>query len=328
VKLNRELRALILLVVVFATAALKEPRLLEPTSISSILLWIPLLTVMAVGQMLVIISRGIDVSVGATLGFTGIAVGMIFRAHPDLNIYLAAGIALVIGALLGGINGVLVAWARVPPIIATLGTLSAYRGLTFLLSRGSQIDANDIPVALTNWSIHGPIPQVGGVTVPWILVFTLVVAIVGHLLATRTVVGRNLYAVGSNAEAARLHGIKVGSTLALAYVVCGALAGFAGMLYASRYGFVNPGTAGLGMELNVIAAVVIGGCDVRGGAGTVPGVVIGCVLLGVINVALAVIGIAADWQLLVYGAVIMVALCLDAIVSAQAEARRMAEVTR
>ncbi len=312
-KVTRETRALILLIVVFVAAAIKAPRILEPSSISSILLWIPLLTVMAVGQMLVIVSRGIDVSVGSTLGFAGIAVGMIFRSHPDLNIYLGAITALAIGAALGLVNGALVAWLRIPAIISTLGTLSAYRGLTFIFSRGEQIDSNNIPDAVQRWSIDGPV-AIRGVTIPWILVFTILVVIAGHLFARRTVIGRNLYAVGSNAEAARIHGVRVNAVTILAYVICGALAGFAGILYASRYGFVNPGTAGVGMELNVIAATVIGGCDVRGGAGTVPGVVIGCVLLGVLNVALAVIGIAADWQLLVYGGVILLALGLDAIV--------------
>lgn len=312
-RVSRELRALILLVVVFVAAAVKAPRLLEPSSISSILLWIPLLTVMAVGQMLVIVSRGIDVSVGSMLGFSGIAVGMLFRSHPDMNVYLGAGIALGIGAALGTVNGLLVAWAKIPPIITTLGTLSAYRGLTFILSRGEQIDSNNIPIAVSEWSMAGPL-KIGGVTIPWILVFTIVVAVCGHIFARRTVTGRNLYAIGSNSEAARLHGVKVGALLILAYAICGALAGFAGIMYASRYGFVNPGTAGFGMELTVIAATVIGGTDVRGGSGSVPGVVIGCVLLGVINVALAVIGIAADWQLFVYGAIILVAVGLDALV--------------
>lgn len=318
-RVSRELRALILLVIVFVAAAIKAPRLLEPSSISSILLWIPLLTVMAVGQMLVIVSRGIDVSVGSMLGFSGIAVGMVFRSHPDLNVYLGAGLALAIGAGLGTVNGLLVAWAKIPPIITTLGTLSAYRGLTFILSKGEQIDSNNIPVAVSEWSMAGPL-KIGGVTIPWILVFTIVVAICGHIFARRTVTGRNLYAIGSNSEAARLHGVKVNGLLILAYAVCGALAGVAGIMYASRYGFVNPGTAGFGMELTVIAATVIGGTDVRGGSGSVPGVVIGCVLLGVINVALAVIGIAADWQLFVYGAIILVAVGLDALVG-KAEAR-------
>lgn len=312
-KLTRELRALILLIVVFVAAAIKAPRMLEPSSISLILQWIPLLTIMAVGQMLVIVSRGIDVSIGSTLCFSGIVVGMLFRANHAFNIYLAALIALAIGAVLGLFNGLLIAKVRIPPIIATLGTLSAYRGLAFLICHGEQYDSRELPSSLTEWSISGPI-KFGKVTIPWVLVFTIAVIVVGHLFSKRSVIGRNLYAVGSNIDAARIHGIKVNGILILAYVVCGALAGIAGILFASTYGYVNPSTAGVGMELTVIAATVIGGCDVRGGAGSVPGVVIGCVLLGVINVALSVIGIDADWQLLAYGAVILIALSLDALV--------------
>lgn len=312
-KITRELRALILLIVVFAAAAMKAPRILEAQSISTILLWIPLLTVMAVGQMLVIVSRGIDVSIGSTLGLTGIAVGMLFRSNPGLNIFVGAGIALIIGGFLGLVNGLLITKVKIPPIIATLGTLSAYRGLAFILSKGEQIDSNNIPSALQDWSIKGPF-KIGAVTIPWIILLTLAVIVVGHIFARRTIWGRNLYAIGSNAEAARLHGVKVEALLMLTYAICGALAGFAGILSASRYGFINPGSSGLGMELTVIAATVIGGTDVRGGSGSVPGVVIGCVLLGTINVALAVAGIAADWQLFVYGAVILLALSLDALV--------------
>ncbi|HTQ12108.1 MAG TPA: ABC transporter permease, partial [Fimbriimonadaceae bacterium] len=160
-RVTRELRALILVVLVFVAAVVKSPRMLEPSSISSILLWIPLLTVMAVGQMLVIVSRGIDVSIGSILGFTGIAVGLIFRAHPGMSVFVGGGFALAIGAVLGLINGGLVAWVRIPPIIVTLGTLSAFRGAAFIISKGDQINANDLPDALTNWSIHGPL-KIGG----------------------------------------------------------------------------------------------------------------------------------------------------------------------
>ena len=309
---SSDLRVLALLVVVFAAAAIKAPRILEPTSISSILLWIPLLTVMAVGQMFVIVSRGIDVSIGSILGFSGIAVGLLFKANPGLNVFLGAGFALAVGAVLGFVNGALIARVRIPPIIVTLGTLSVYRGLTFMLSGGEQIVSNNLPSALADWSVQGPV-RVGGVTLPWILVFPLVVAVAGHVLGRRTVAGRNLYAIGSNAEAAKVHGIRVNGLTILAYTLSGALAGFAGILYASRNMSVNPGTAGLGIELNVIAATVIGGTDVRGGSGSIIGVVIGCVLLGVINVALSVTGIAADWQMLVYGAVILLALAMDAL---------------
>jgi rhamnose transport system permease protein len=238
---------------------------------------------------------------------------MIFRAHPGLNVYLGAVIALAIGAGLGCINGLLVAKARIPAIIATLGTLSAYRGLAFILSGGNQIDANDIPDALGRWSTEGP-ARIGGVTIPWIIVLTVLVVAAGILFTRFTIAGRNLYAVGSNAEAARIHGVPVTGLTIAAYTACGALAGFAGILYASQFGIVNPGSAGKDMELNVIAATVIGGCDVRGGSGSVVGVVLGCLLLGVINVVLSVAKIDSDWQRLVYGAVILLALALDAFV--------------
>lgn len=311
---SREARTLVLILLVLLIGGLKEPRLLSPSSISSILLWIPLLTVMAVGQMLVIVSRGIDVSVGSVLGLAGMIVGMLFRAHPEMSVALGAVLSLGIGAVLGLVNGALISLAKIPPIITTLGTLSVYRGLVFIVSHGEQVDSNYIPTALTNWSMAGPL-KLGPVTLPWLIVFALLVALLGHFFAYRTVLGRNLYAVGSHPEAAHLRGVPVRKTVFVAYVLCGALAGLAGVLYMSRYGFVNPATAGQGMELTVIAATVIGGCDVRGGSGTVLGVVLGCVLLGVVNVALAVLGVAADWQVLVYGAVILLALGFDALLS-------------
>lgn len=312
VREHREARAALLLILVLTFGAMKEPRLIEAGSINSILLWIPLLTVMAVGQMLVIVTKGIDVSVGSTLGFAGIAVGMLFRYHPELNVALGAAIGIAIGAGLGLFNGLLIAKVKIPPIITTLGTLSGFRGLTFILSKGEQVDSSMIPSALTAWSSEGPI-HLGRVTIPWLLVIAFVVAGLGWVFAAKMVAGRDLYAVGSNAEAAHMHGVRVSRALITAYTVCGALAGLAGVMYASRYGSVNPGAAGQGFELTVIAATVIGGADVRGGSGTVLGVVLGCMLLGVINVALAVVGIAADWQLLVYGFVILIALTLDAV---------------
>lgn len=299
---------LLLLVVIFAVA--KEPRFLEAKTISSILLWMPLLAVIGMGQMLVIVTRGIDVSVGSIVGLAGIGAGMLFREMPGLNLFVGTLAGVGIGLLLGAINGLAISWARVPPIIATLGTLSAYRGLTFIVSGGRQIDSNHIPPALTQTTIDGPV-RLGGVTLPWILIYALLIAGAMAWFVRRTRTGRDIYALGSHPEAARLRGIPVGRTTFIVYAITGALAGFAGVLYAARYGFVNPATAGQGMELSVIAAVVIGGTKVTGGSGTVLGVLLGCLLLGTINVALAVLGIAATWQLLVYGAVILIALLVE-----------------
>jgi rhamnose transport system permease protein len=306
----REAGTLVLLVAVAAAALAKDHQFLDAKNLNSILQWIPLLVVVGMGQMMVILTRGIDVSVGSTMGLAGITVGMLFRDHPGLNIYLGTVIGIVIGAVLGSINGGLIAWAKVPPIIATLGTLSAYRGLVFIVSKGDQIDSNNIPDGLRNWTLHGPM-QIGGVTVSWLLVWAMAASAATAYLLRQTRTGRDIYSIGSNPDAARLRGIPVSRVTFLVYTLCGALAGLAGVLYASRYGFVNPGTAGSGFELIVIAAVVIGGTNVLGGSGTVPGVLLGCLLLGTINVALAVLGIDESWQMLVYGLVILVALTLD-----------------
>ena len=306
----REVGTGVLLIGVVLAALTRNPHFLDVKNLNSILLWIPLLVVVGMGQMMVILTRGIDVSVGSTMGVAGIAVGMLFRDHPGMNIYVGAGIGFVIGALLGSVNGALISWAKIPPIIATLGTLSAYRGLTFILCKGEQIDSNNIPEALTNWALNGPL-TIQGVTFNWLIVWALVAALITAYFLKWTRTGRNVYAIGSHPDAARLRGIPVSRVTFLIYSVCGGLAGLAGVLYASRYGFVNPGTAGVGFELTVIAAVVIGGTNVLGGSGTVFGVLLGSLLLGTINVALAVLGIDAAWQMLVYGLVILIALTVD-----------------
>jgi rhamnose transport system permease protein len=311
VKAARELGVLVLLLLVCLSAWIREPRFLEASNLNSILLWAPLLIVVGVGQMMVIVTRGIDVSVGSMVGLSAMLAGMLFRQEPGLSVGLGTLAGVVVGLILGSVNGALITWAKVPPIIATLGTLSAYRGLIFIVSGGVQIDGNDLPPALTQWSLAGPI-TVSGVTISWLLTFGLVLALLGSVFLARSRAGRDVFALGSNPEAARLRGVAVNRTTFLVYAVTGALCGLAGVMYAARFGFVNPATAGQGFELTVIAAVAIGGTKITGGSGSVLGVVLGCFLLGAISVALAVLGIEASWQLLVYGSVILLALLLDA----------------
>lgn len=313
----RELSIIVFLVLVVALSAAVEPRFLQPFNIRSTLLWIPLLAVIAMGEMMVIITRGIDVSVGSIMGFAGIVVGMIFRDNPGFNIYLGTLLGILLGAMLGAVNGLLIARAKIPPVITTLGTLSAFRGLVFIVSGGRQIDPNHIPTALIRWSQVGPFNIQW---VPWVVLVALVVAILAYLFLRYTRAGRDIYAIGGNPEAARLRGIPVARNIFAVYLITGAMAGLAGILYASRFGFVNPGETGVGFELTVIAAVVIGGTNFSGGSGSVLGVMLGCLLLGTINVALSVLGIAATWQLAVYGFVILLAVVVDALI--QRELRR------
>jgi rhamnose transport system permease protein len=306
----RELRTLALLLIVVLVTTAIQPRYLNPNSVRSILLWVPLLAVIGMGEMMVIIIRGIDVSVGSIVGFAGMAVGLMFRDTPGFSILMGVVVGMAIGLALGSLNGFLVAKAKVPAVIVTLGGLTAYRGLTFLLSNGSQIDNNYIPRALVRWSQVGPF---GIRDVPWVIFIVLAIGLLTWLIFRYTRLGRHLFALGSNPDAARLRGVNVGWVTWFAYAFTGAMAGLAGLLYASRFGFLNPGQTGVGLELTVIAAVVIGGVSVYGGSGSVPGVLFGCLLLGAINVALAVLGIAGTWQLAVYGIVILIAVTADSL---------------
>jgi rhamnose transport system permease protein len=317
--MKRELTALVLIALICVVVGINEQRFLQPRSIESILLWMPLILVVAMGQLLVIASGGIDVSVGSILAFSGIGVGLILKAQPNLPIPLAFGCGIAIGMVLGLVNAGLIVLLKLAPLIATIGTLAAFRGLTFALSKGDQIDGSSIPDGLTGLASHGI--SMGGVTVSWLLVISLAVAGSSALFLRYSSSGRTLFAMGSNAEAAKLRGVSLNKGIFLAYCACGAMAGLAGVMYASRFGFVNPGSAGQNFELTVIAAVAIGGAKLTGGAGTVVGTLLGCVLLSCINVALSTLGIDANWQLLAYGSVILVAIVVDGFRSRLAVAR-------
>lgn len=312
----RELGIIGFTLAIVLVAGLLEPRFLEADNLRNILRYIPLIVVVAMGQMMVIVSRNIDLSVGSTLGFSAIVIGNIFVHFPDFPIWAAALVAVAIGAGLGAFNGLLVAWMNIPAIIATLGTLSIYRGLVFLVSGGRQVDPNHIPPELIRLSQTSPIG------IPWLvlLALTLALATFGFLRYVGT--GREIYALGSNPAAAALRGISVRGNILLVFTVCGALAGLAGWMFASRFGYVNPSDTGVGFELVVISAVIIGGTNVFGGSGTVLGTLTGCLLLGVIYVGLAVLGVSAFWQLAIYGAAILLAVGFDTVVQ-----RRLGKTT-
>ncbi len=306
---RRELTAFGFLLVVVIGVALREPRFLTPTSIESVLLWLPLILVAAMGQLCVILTGGIDISIGSILAFAGIGTGLAFRANPSLPVPLALLLGLTLGLVLGLVNGGLVAVAKLPPLIVTIGTLATFRGLTFLLSKGDQIDSSMLPDGLTSLA-HTGLP-VGPVTISYLLLIAVSVAGLTAAFLSLSSPGRAIISWGSNPDAAFLRGINGSRVHWLVYAISGATAGLAGVMYAAKFGFVNPGTAGQSFELTVIAAVAIGGTKLTGGAGTVLGVGLGCLLLSVINVALSLLGIDANWQMLAYGVVILVAIVAD-----------------
>ena len=285
-----------------------EPRFGEAGNLRAILNYIPIIATVAMGQMMVVVSRNIDLSVGSMIGLSAIVGGGLFATNPDTPIAVATLAAVGVGLLLGLVNGGLVAGLGVPAIIATLGTLTAYRGLIFVYSGTEQVDNSDLPRGLTALSNTGPLG------VPWLVVVAGLLALGTFLFLRYTQTGRNIYAIGSNPKAAVLRGVPVRRTLLLIFALTGALSGLAGMMFASRYGYVNPSSAGQTLELVIISAVVIGGVNVFGGSGSVGGVLLGCLLLGIVGVGLPILGVSAFWQLAFYGAAILAAASLDTLV--------------
>ncbi|MGO4257397.1 ABC transporter permease [Marmoricola sp. RAF53] len=271
-----------------------------------------LLLLLATGQACVIITRNVDLSVGSVLGLTAYLTGRVFVDHPGLPIVAVFAIGMLAGAVLGLVNGALVAYGKVPALVITLGTLYIYRGIVLTWAGSNRINAGDMPhdfLALGTRSVLG-IPVLT-------LIAVVVLAAVGYYLYTARG-GRELYAIGSDPDAAVLYGLRVRRRVLSAFVLSGALAGLAGVVFAARYGTVSS-NAGYGIELQAVAAVVIGGVAISGGSGTVWGAAIGALLLVTINSALPIVGIQDFWQQAVVGALILSAVVLDRVLSARRE---------
>jgi rhamnose transport system permease protein len=304
--LRRETGILLMLVLFCIVVGSIEPRFLTANSLRVVLLIVPLMMIAAMGEMLVIVARHVDLSIGSTVGLSGILVGMMFRDHPEIAWWVGFIVAIGVGALLGLFNGVLVTLFRLPAIIVTLGTLNLYRGLTFIVSGSRQVDRQFIPPELIKMSQNEPFKEA-----PWIVIIAFAVALLTYWFADHTRIGRQVYALGSNPIAAPLRGIRANGVTMMVFTISGALAGLAGILYASRFGYVNPSNTGYGFEFTVIAAVVIGGVSINGGVGSVLGTVLGVLLLGAVSTALPLLGVSGYWQNAIYGAVIIIALLID-----------------
>ncbi len=315
---SREIAVAVVLVLVVLLTTLKSPSFLfGGDNFRDLLLTPAILLLLAVGQTVVIITKSVDLSVGSTLGLTAYLTGKLFSANPDLPIVVVFLAGLAMGAALGLVNGVLVAFGRVPAMVITLGTLYIYRGIFLSWAGSDRITASDMPKGFLD---------LGTSTILGLPVLTLialaVLAVVGYYLHSHRG-GRELYAMGSDPDAATLYGLPVTRRILAAFVLSGALAGLAGVVYAARYGTVSS-NAGSGIELQAVGAAVIGGVAIAGGVGTVWGAAIGAFLLITINRALPVIDIQDFWQRAVVGALIIGAIVLDRVLSAR-QARKLVE---
>jgi rhamnose transport system permease protein len=317
----RELGIVLALLALVVVTAAVNPRFLSGQSLRDLVLGAAILIVMAVGQTVVVITRNIDLSVGSVLGLSAFAVGSLLQANPGTPVVVAVLVGLVLGAVLGLVNGALVRFGNVPALVVTLGTLYVYRGLAFFWAGGQQINADELPPAFLGF---GTATVLG---IPWLLVIAAVVVVAAGYFLRNYRSGRELYAMGSDPEAARLAGIAVGRRTLAAFTVSGALAGLAGVLFAARFGTIDA-AAGTGYELNVVAAAVVGGVAVFGGSGTVWGAAVGALLLTTIGSALPVLGINPFWQQAIVGALILLAIGTDKAVAARVAARLRKESSR
>ena len=305
--LRRELGLVLAMAAVIVPVSVINPRMLSGANLNALAMDAGLLAIVAAGQMLVILTRNIDLSVASVIGLSAYVAADLLRSHPALGVGGGILAAMGTGLACGLVNGLVVTVGRVPSIVVTLGTLTLFRGLTSLYAGGKQVSADQVPQAwldLTSASIVG-IPAV-------VLIGLATLVVLGFVLRS-TAVGRELYAIGSNPDGAELIGIPVGRRVLGAFAFSGLLAGFDGALWASRYATIDARVA-LGFELTVIAAVVVGGVAIRGGAGTVLGMALGALTLLVIRNGLTLVRVDPLWLQGVYGLVILVAITIDAFV--------------
>ncbi|GAB0112540.1 ABC transporter permease [Acidisoma sp. C75] len=308
----------LLIILLLALVTIAFPRFLVPDNVKSLFDDTALLIMLAVGEMFVLLTRSVDLSVAANAALTGMVVALFNAHHPGAGILPVLLIALAMGAALGLFNGLLVWRLRIPSIVVTLGTLSVYRGSVYLVSGGAWVNSGQMSPQFLGF-VRAPI--LGISVLSWI---GLIVAVAGWLYLKYAVSGRNLYAAGNNPNAAAYAGIDVGRMQCLAFVLSGAIAGLSGYLWVARFAVAYTDIAS-GFELQVIAACVIGGVSITGGVGGVLGVVLGALFLGIIKNALPVVGISPFFQMAVSGLVITVAVILNAGSYRKSHGRRILE---
>lgn len=304
----RETGIILVILLLVLAVSLRSPNFLTLSNFRDILLNISILIIVALAQTMVILTKSIDLSVGSMIGLTAMMVSFIVKQYPDFSPVAAVFLGMALGSVLGIFNGLIIAYGEVPPIIATLVTLSIYRGMIFLYSGGTWINAYEMSKGfklLAKGTILG---------LPHLVYIAFGVAILVYFLLSHTRLGRDIYAIGSNPDAAQFVGIPKKRIIFVVYLLSGIACGLAGVLWASRFESAQTNTA-LGFELQTVAASVVGGVSISGGVGTVPGVLLGALLLGIIQNALTLIRISPFWQLAIQGLLILTAVVVDNLIS-------------
>jgi rhamnose transport system permease protein len=302
----------VLLVFVAVTTSI-QPSFLNEQNLQFLLINTTVFALLALGETMVVVSRNVDLSIGSVLGLSAYVSASLFGPHPGIPVPVVFLVGLGIGLACGIGNGLMVAIGRVPSLVVTLATLYIIRGIDILVVGGNEVVAQSLPNSFTN------IPRATVLGIPYLAIAIAVVIGVGAYYLRSFRSGRELYAIGSNPEAARLAGIPVGRRVLVAFTVSGGIAGLAGVLWAAQYQTIDS-TAGTGYELTVISAVVVGGVAIFGGSGSAVGAAIGALLLSSINSALNVLGISSLWLEAISGFLLLVAITLDRVISVRLQA--------
>ncbi len=311
---------LILLAMVVAMSILSDA-FLAPRNLVNVVRQISVISLLAIGVTMVIITTGIDLSLGSVLALSAVVAASLAQRSdwgeakfPGLQVPLFVPIvaALAVGAFCGLINGSLIAKFKIPPFIATLGMMTVARGFALIYSDRPISGLTDAYNFIGQGEILRVIPVAGprplGIPIPVIIL--VVVAVLAHIMLTNTRFGRYIYALGGNEQAARISGVNIDRVKISVYTLTGLLAGVAGLVLSSRIGSGQPGLA-VGYELDAIAAAVIGGTSLSGGIGTIWGTIVGALIIGVLNNGLDLLNVSAYWQTIIKGSIIVIAVIID-----------------
>jgi rhamnose transport system permease protein len=312
---SREATLFVVLIALIAATAAVKPEFLNLQNLRDVLLNVSIIGLLTAGMTVVMLMRHIDLSVASVVGVSAYSVGSLFVMFPHMPIVVAMLAGIVIGLVIGGVNGTLVTFGRVPSLVATLSTLYIVRGADYAWVHGGQINATSLPDAFSRIATGSLLG------VPNLVLIAVVVLVAIGIYLKQYRGGREHYAIGSNPEAARLAGIRVDRRVMIGFLLSGAIAGLAGVLWLARFGTVEASTA-KGIELQVVAAAVVGSVAITGGVGTILGATLGALVLGVINIALVVLRVSPFWQQAIQGALIVAAIALDTML-ARSVARRM-----
>ncbi|RJX75638.1 ABC transporter permease [Vibrio sinensis] len=303
-ELIMKLAPLISLVLLMIFFSLGTPYFLNFDNLLTVALQTSVIGIIAIGATYVIITSGIDLSVGSVMAFSGVAVGL--AASVGLPLPVCVVVGALAGAACGMVNGTLITRLAIPPFIATLGLMMSIRGINLVLTDGRALYFTEYPTF--KLIAQGKLFDI----IPYPVIYFGILAFIAAYILKRTIIGRYIYAVGSSEDAAHLSGIKVDRVKMFVYAFCGFMTGIAGVIITARLNSGQP-TAGVGYELEAIAAVIIGGTSLMGGIGTIGGTIIGAFIMSILKNGLNLMGVSQFWQMVAMGAVVIAAVYLDTL---------------